>query len=115
MWKGGEKTMEPIHCQICTKTNHHPDGVVVIVATFPQEYFAKNVLEDLEKAHMNPVLSELFTKENIKTLVVELHGIKHIVQLQSLYVESMCRNNNALTVDILTTKNSCDRLLQQLQ
>jgi hypothetical protein len=31
-------------CQICTKTNHHPNGLVAVVTTFPQKYFAEIVL-----------------------------------------------------------------------
>ncbi|HYK08905.1 MAG TPA: hypothetical protein VEW42_05390 [Candidatus Eisenbacteria bacterium] len=101
-----------MNCIICTKTNHHPDGVIAVVATFPQHYFAKNVLEDVEKAHITPVGTTIISGEQ-KTLIVQLHGIKDIIQLEGLYIESMCRNNNALTIDLLTTKNQCDKLMQQ--
>lgn len=108
------KNIKVNNCQICTKTNHRPDGVIAIVATFSQKYFAENVLQELEKAHITPIWSKIFT-DDVATLIVELHGIKDIVLLQSLYIESMCRNSNALTIDILTTKLQCDTVLQQFQ
>lgn len=115
--------MDEIHCSICTKTNHIPEGQVVIIATFAQKYQAKNALFDIEKSHIAPVMScivsqkEILEKEfeNSQTLILQLHGIKDIVQLQSLYVESICQNNGSLTIDMLTSKNSCDSFLQKLQ
>ncbi len=115
-----------MNCTICKKINRIPEGKLVILATFGQEYLAKKVAEDLEKAHIIPSWSKVFSKERISektngsfmdnpTFVVELHGIQDIIQLEALYIESICRNNNALTCDIITANKSCEQVLQQLQ
>lgn len=114
--------MDTNRCVICRKTNHIPDGHMVLVATFAQQYQAKNTVAAIERAHIVPVWFCIFSQEEIlekafdnsQTLVIQLHGIKDIIKLQSLYIESMCNDNNSLTVDILSTKNSCDTFLQKL-
>src|SRR5581483_9682582 len=115
--------MDKITCLICAKTNHTPDGQMVIVATFAQKYQAENALFDIEKSHIAPVMSWIVSQKDIleksfdnsQTLMVQLHGIKDIVKLQSLYVESICQNNRSLTVDIISSKLSCESILKTVQ
>ena len=114
------------NCFICKKTNHHFDSQVVVIATFSQKFHGKDALSDIEKAHIMPIWLQFFSKEEIAkknnreflesdTLILQLHGIKDIVRLEALYVESICRNNNALTCDIVSAQNQCEKLIQQLQ
>ena len=114
--------MDTNHCLICQKTNHIPEGQMVIVATFAQQYQAENAVAAIEKAHILPVWSCIFSQDEIlekafadsHTLVLQLHGIKDIVRLQGLYIESMCQNSGSLTIDVLSSKNSCETFLQKL-
>lgn len=106
--------MDPITCTICQQTNHIPERSIVIVATFAQKYQACGAIETVQKSHISYVWEKIFVKENTATLVLQLHGIKDIVNLQSLYIESMCQENNALTIDILTQKLHQEKLLQTL-
>lgn len=114
--------MDTNHCTICQKTNHIPEGQLVIVATFAQKYQAENVVSLIEKAHILPVWSCIFSCdeilgkefENSQTLVLQLHGIQDIVRLQGLYIESMCQNSGSLTIDVLSSKNACETFLQKL-
>lgn len=115
--------MEPIICRVCKKTNHTLDGHMIIAATFAQKYIAQKALQDIEKAHILPLWSCIFSCDEIldrtfpglQTLVVMLHGIKDICQLQSLYVESMCKSNMSLTVDVISSKSACEMFLKKLQ
>lgn len=115
--------MDPLQCSFCIQTNHIPEGQLVIVAAFAEKFQAENALWAVEKAHMQPAWWYIFSQKEIlgekfsdcKTLVVVLHGIKDIIKLQSLYIESMCHTNKSLTVDILSTKQSCEAFLQKLQ
>lgn len=115
--------MDTIHCSICTKTNHTPDGQMVIIATFAQKYQAESALFDIEKSHIAPVMSCIVSQkeilersfDNSQTLVLQLHGIKDIVKLQSLYIESICQNNKSLTIDVIAAKGACESFLQKLQ
>ena len=118
--------MDPIICTICKKTNHLPQSEGLIVATFSTNFAAKEALFAVEKSHILPVWCKIFSKEEIfkktngslmesETLFLQLHGLKDIVNLEMLYVESICREKNALTVDIFSTQKSSEKILQQLQ
>lgn len=104
--------MDQTHCFICEKTNHRPEIELVAIATFPQLSFAKNALFAIEKSHIIPSHIIVFSKEEIEefncgknqfleteTVVMKLHGIKDIVHLQLLYIESLCKDNRAITFD----------------
>lgn len=96
------------------------------MATFSSFVAAKEALFAVQKAHILPVWCKVFSKEEVaektngkfmesETLFLQLHGIKDIINLEMLYIESICREKNALTVDIFATQKSCEKLLQQLQ
>lgn len=106
--------MDPIICTICKKTNHIPEKSLIVVSSFAQQYQAKNALEHIEASHISFVWEKVFVQKDYTTLILQLHGIKDIVNLQALYVESMCQENNALTVDILSQKVHQEKLLSTL-
>lgn len=106
--------MDPIVCTICKKTNHIPEKSLIVIATFGQHYQSKNALEIIEASHIAFVWQKIFVRQDNVALVLQLHGIKDIVNLQALYIESMCKENNALTVDILSQKLHQEKLLSTL-
>jgi hypothetical protein len=86
---------------------------MVAIVTFAQSFHGKNALFAIEKSHIIPSQVSLFSKEDIQefnanntqfleaeTIVLHMHGIADIVRLQLLYIESICRENQALTFDI---------------
>ena len=102
-------------CGICDKTNTHPKEEIIVVATFPQNVFAKEALAAIEKAHIIPFWQTLLTKEEIMqrgkgklmevpTVICMLHGIKDIVRVQTLYAESIFQECKMLTFDTLSQK-----------
>lgn len=103
------------HCEICTSRDSFPKEEVVIVATFPQNLYAKEALLAVENAHIIPFWQTFITKEEIEekyagelieapTLLVALHGIKDIVHVQTLYTESIFQQHKVLTYDVLSQK-----------
>lgn len=118
--------MNPTICTVCQKTNHMPESEGVVIAAFPSLVAAKEALFAIERAHILPVWCKIFSKEEVvrktngnfmesETLFLQLHGMKDIINLEMLYIESICREKNALTVDVFATQKSCERILQQLQ
>lgn len=115
--------MDPIICTICQKTNTKTEGQLVVVASFAQVYQVKDALFALEKAHIVPFWIKKYSKDEIEkngmflaceTLVMQFHGIKDIIQLQALFVESMCREQGALTCDIISRQVSQQKILSSL-
>lgn len=106
--------MDPIICTICQKTNHVPEKQVIVMANFAQKYQAERALFDIQKSHIAIVWQRIFVRSDFITLILSLHGIKDIVHLQSLYIESMCQNNNALTIDVVSQKVHQEKLLSAL-
>ena len=106
--------MDPIRCFICEETNHIPERQVIVVATFSQKYQAEQALFEIQKSHINFVWQKIFIQQNLATLVLQLHGIKDIVNLQSLYIESICQQYTALTIDIVTQKVHQEKFLSTL-
>lgn len=105
--------MNPITCSVC-------------IATFATCLAATQVKDTIRDVHITPVWQHIFSQEEIAekgkgkfialpTIILQLQGIKDIVNLQMLYIESICKEKNALTVDIIATQKSCERLLQELQ
>lgn len=104
--------MEPTHCTICEKTRHIPSSQMWAIVTFGQKYQVENALYAIEKSHIIPSVVQIFTKEEIEemnqrkenflekeTVVFQMHGIKDIIYLQLLYLESICKEHGALTFD----------------
>lgn len=117
--------MNPVTCTICETTNYMPETQAFLVATFPSFSQAKQALFFMQKAHIIPVWSTIYAKDEVAlktnnlfdgadTLVIQLHGIKDIVRLQLLYGESMCQQNNCLTFDVFATKLQCEKLMEKL-
>lgn len=103
-------------CQICTKTNSFPKKEIVVVTTFSQKLYISQAIAALEKAHICPVWQAVFSKEEMReksegrlmeapTLILVLHGLKDIVHLQTLYIESICRELGLLTFDVFSDKS----------
>ncbi|HXS14939.1 MAG TPA: hypothetical protein VN711_02335, partial [Candidatus Saccharimonadales bacterium] len=105
--------MDQTTCFICERTNHIPETEMVAIVTFSQSFHAKNALFAVEKSHIIPSQIWVYAKNEIKelnsnrgqfleteTVVFQMHGIADIVHLQMLYMESICRENKALTFDI---------------
>lgn len=90
----------------------YPKNRLVIIANFAHIYQAKEVLYALQECRIAPTKGVI---SHPTTLIIELQGIKDIIQLEALFVESICRENNALTVDIITAQKMCEQLLQQTQ
>lgn len=106
--------MDQVICKICQKTNHTPKRKVILVATFAQMFFAKNALFDIEKAHIVLSWHDVYVQNTIPTCIMELHGLTDIVNLQTLYIESICRDNNALSFDMFSSQKAQEELLAQL-
>lgn len=114
--------MNPITCQICKESNFLPETQAFVVATFASFLKAKDAIFAIQKAHIILSWSTIFAKgekenmfEDTDTVVMQLHGIKDIVRLQLLYIESICQENNVLTFDTCVTKNQCEKLQETLQ
>ena len=116
------KYMDRNFCKNCQKNNITGDRILIIVS-FAHVFQAKAVMGKIARMHIIPAWIEVFSKEQVKgialfnefpTLIIELHGIKDIMQLQALFIESVCRENGALTVDIIAAGKSQEKILTAL-